>query len=129
MFICLFMTVPSTSSEYGACHPPYAKLPLVSSSGPPPAWMTPSRVMNSRTITFLMTEFLQHLAIFGADHVCSSVVPFFSPLLAFGMSDGERRFSCNLHVYLFYWQSKKKNFSYLAQILGPTLAWERYEKF
>src|SRR5260221_6521910 len=56
------MTVPITSSEYGACHPPYAKPPLVSSSGPPPACMTPSRVTNSSTITFLMTEFLQHLA-------------------------------------------------------------------
>src|SRR5260370_29602546 len=77
-FICLFMTVPITSSEYGACHPPYAKPPLVSSSGPPPACMTPSRVTNSSTITFLMTEFLQHLATFGADHVCSSVFPFFS---------------------------------------------------
>src|SRR5690348_5608702 len=62
MFICLFMTAPRTSSEYGACHPPYAKPPLVSSSGPPPACMTPSRVTNSRTITFLMTAFLQHLA-------------------------------------------------------------------
>ncbi len=64
--------------------------------------------MNSSTITFLMTEFLQHLATFGADHVCSSVFPFFSLPLAFGMTDGERRFSCTLHVYLFYWQSKKK---------------------
>src|SRR5260370_17659775 len=107
MFICLFMTVPITSSEYGACHPPYAKPPLVSSSGPPPACMTPSRVMNSSTITFLMTEFLQHLAIFGADHVCSSVVPFFSPLLAFGMTDGERRFSSNLHLYPFYTPTQK----------------------
>jgi hypothetical protein len=40
--------------------------------------MTPSRVMNSRTITFLMTVFLPHLATCGADHVCSSVVPFLS---------------------------------------------------
>src|SRR5260370_42470687 len=71
MFICLFMTVPSTSSEYGACPPPYAKPPLVSSSGPPPACMTPSRVMNSRTITFLIPPFLQHLATFGADQLCS----------------------------------------------------------
>src|SRR5947209_16673409 len=105
------MTVPRTSSEYGACHPPYAKPPLVSSSGPPPACMTPSRVMNSSTITFLMTEFLQHLATFGADHVCSSVFPFFSLPLACGMTDGERRFSCNVHVSLFYEQSKKKTSS------------------
>src|SRR5215813_9623646 len=58
MFICLFMTLPSTSSENGACHPPYVKPPLVSSSGPPPACMTPSRVMNSSTLIFLMIEFL-----------------------------------------------------------------------
>src|ERR1700736_2880598 len=63
MFICLFMTVPRTSSEYGATPPPYAKPPLVSSSGPPPACMTPSRVMNSSTTTFLMTKFLQHLVL------------------------------------------------------------------
>src|SRR5260370_10576445 len=78
ILICLFMTVPITSSEYGACHPPYLKPPLVSSSGPPPACMTPSRVTNSSTITFLMTEFLHHLATFAADHLCSSVFPFFS---------------------------------------------------
>jgi hypothetical protein len=34
--------------------------------------------MNSRTITFLIPPFLQHLATCGADHVCSSVFPFFS---------------------------------------------------
>src|SRR5690349_15097889 len=56
--ICLFMSVPLTSSEKGACHPPYLKPPLVSSCGPPPACMTPSRVTNSRAISFLMTEFL-----------------------------------------------------------------------
>src|SRR5712692_841959 len=109
------MTVPITSSEYGACHPPYAKPPLVSSSGPPPACMTPSRVMNSSTITFLMTEFLQHLATFGADHVCSSVFPFFSLPLACGMTDGERRFSCNVHVYLFYEPRKKTAIRILLQ--------------
>src|SRR5258708_12323904 len=54
-----------------------------------------------------MTEFLQHLATFGADHVCSSVVPFFSLPLALGMTDGERRCSCNVHVYLFYEPRKK----------------------
>src|SRR5260370_4336201 len=118
-FICLFMTVPITSSEYGACHPPYAKPPLVSSSGPPPACMTPSRVTNSSTITFLMTEFLQHLATFGADHVCSSVFPFFSLPLAFGMTDGERRFSCNVHVYLFYEPRKKTAIRMLLQSSAP----------
>src|SRR5947209_13324757 len=77
--------------------------------------MTPSRVMNSSTITFLMTEFLQHLATFGADHVCSSVFPFFSLPLAFGMTDGERRFSCNVHVYLFYESRKKTAIRILLQ--------------
>src|SRR5258708_568008 len=108
IFICLFMPVPRTPWKYGPIPPPYAKPPLVSSSGLPGDCMTPSRETKESTITFLMTEFLQHLATFGADHVCSSVFPFFSLPLAFGMTDGERRFSCKLHVYQFYWQSKKK---------------------
>src|SRR5215208_3022877 len=58
MFICFLMAVPLTSSECGLIHPPYAKPPLVSSSGPPGACMTPSRETNSSTLTFLMTEFL-----------------------------------------------------------------------
>src|SRR5512137_491863 len=58
-FICLLRAVPRIGSEYGAIHPPYAKPPLVSSSGPPGACMTPSREICSSTITFLMTEFLQ----------------------------------------------------------------------
>src|SRR5512139_1464813 len=58
LFICFLRTVPRISSEYGAIHPPYAKPPLVSSSGPPGACMTPSRVICSSTITFLITEFL-----------------------------------------------------------------------
>ena len=62
MFICFLMAVPRTSSEYGLIHPPYAKPPLVSSSGPPGACMTPSREINSSTITFLMTEFLRVLS-------------------------------------------------------------------
>src|SRR4030066_206903 len=61
MFICLLRSVPRIASEYGAIHPPYAKPPLVSSSGPPGACMTPSREICSSTITFLMTAFLQHL--------------------------------------------------------------------
>src|SRR5262245_16926297 len=60
-FICLLTSVPRISSEYEAVHPPYAKPPLVSSSGPPGARMTPSREICSSTITFLMTEFLQQL--------------------------------------------------------------------
>src|SRR5258705_12442412 len=61
------MPVPRPSSEYGACHPPYAKPPLVSSCGPPPACMTPSRVTKSIAITFLMTALLQYLATFAAN--------------------------------------------------------------
>src|SRR5512140_2935811 len=60
-FICFLRAAPRISSAYGAVHPPYAKPPLVSSSGPPGACMTPSREMCSSTITFLMTKFLQHL--------------------------------------------------------------------
>src|SRR5512143_91822 len=56
MFICLPRTAPRAASEYGAVHPPYAKPPLVSSSGPPGACMTPSREICSSTITFLMTK-------------------------------------------------------------------------
>src|SRR5215472_2223960 len=59
VFICFFMAAKETGSEYGLVHPPYAKPLLVSSSGPPGACMTPSRDMNSSTITFLMTEFLR----------------------------------------------------------------------
>src|SRR5665648_1104607 len=60
MFICLLRAVPRTASECGAIQPPYAKPPLVSSSGPPGACMTPSREICSSTIIFLMTAFLQY---------------------------------------------------------------------
>src|SRR6266446_4435525 len=53
--ICFFMAVEETVSECGLVHPPYAKPPLVSSSGPPGACMTPSRETNSSTLIFLMT--------------------------------------------------------------------------
>jgi len=59
-----------------------------------------------------MTEFLHHLATFGADHVCSSVFPFLDRILQVA----------RLSILL---AEQEKNFSYLAQILGPTLAWER----
>src|SRR5512135_798363 len=59
-FIRLLRTVPRISSEYGPAQPPYAKPPLVSSSGPPGACMTPSREICSSTMTFLMTEFLRN---------------------------------------------------------------------
>src|SRR5580700_10348424 len=64
MFICFLMAVERTGSECGLIHPPYAKTPLVSSSGPPGACMTPSRETNSSTLTFLMTEFLRVLSDF-----------------------------------------------------------------
>src|SRR5215475_13043455 len=53
-----FTAAPMVSSSNDAAHPPYAKPSLRSSSGPPPACMTPSRVMCSSTVIFLMTEFL-----------------------------------------------------------------------
>src|SRR5208282_3058644 len=65
MFICFFVAAEETGSECGHVHPPYAKPPLVSSSGPPPACMTPSRETNSSTLTFLMTEFLRVLSDFA----------------------------------------------------------------
>src|SRR5512132_2661961 len=61
MFICSLRSAPRIGSEYGAIHPPYAKPPLVSSSGPPGACMTPSREMCSSAIIFLMTELLHPL--------------------------------------------------------------------
>src|SRR5258707_899536 len=59
-----FTAVPIASSSKDAAHPPYAKPSLVSSSGPPPACMTPSRVMCSSTVIFLITEFLPVLSDF-----------------------------------------------------------------
>src|SRR2546421_12974637 len=44
----------SASVKDGAVQPPYLKSLDLSSSGPPGACMTPSRVMNSWTIIFLM---------------------------------------------------------------------------
>src|ERR1700751_1900682 len=64
MFICFFMAAELTESECGLIHPPCAKPPLVSSSGPPGACMTPSREANSSTLTFLMTEILRLLSDF-----------------------------------------------------------------
>src|ERR1700685_4385046 len=43
IFIFFIMAVPLTARAWGPTHPPYAKPPLVSSSGPPGACMTPSR--------------------------------------------------------------------------------------
>src|SRR5580704_9027102 len=64
MFICFVMAAELTASECGLIHPPYSKPPLVSSSGPPGACMTPSRETNSSTLTFLMAEFLRVLSDF-----------------------------------------------------------------
>src|SRR3990172_567629 len=69
MFICLRSNVPRISSEYGPIHPPYAKPPLVSSSGPPGACMTRSMEICSSTMTFLiinlLNEIVQHIYYFG----------------------------------------------------------------
>src|SRR4051794_37433892 len=52
--ICSAMTLPAASSKYGKVQPPYWKPPDVSSSGPPGACMTPSRLMNDRTMILRM---------------------------------------------------------------------------
>src|SRR5580692_2491480 len=66
MFICFLTAVELTASECGLVHPPYAKPPLVSSSGPPGACVTPSREINSSTLIFLMTALLRvHLILFN----------------------------------------------------------------
>src|SRR5215210_3374558 len=62
MFIFLLRTVPRISSAYGLIHPPCAKPPLVSSSGPPGACMTPSREICSSTLSFLMVILLYGVA-------------------------------------------------------------------
>src|ERR1051326_5909757 len=56
IFICFFMAAPLTGAECGPVHPPYAKPPLVSSSGPPGACITPSSETNSSTMIFLKTQ-------------------------------------------------------------------------
>src|SRR5215813_6540155 len=43
-----------SSCQYGCVQPPCVKPPSVSSSAPPGAWITPSSVMNSATISSLM---------------------------------------------------------------------------
>src|SRR5579872_3429376 len=48
-------TGPMTSgSKNGIDQPPWRNPPLVSSSGPPGAWTTPSRLMNSLTTTCIV---------------------------------------------------------------------------
>src|SRR5688572_24257453 len=44
-----------SSCQYGTVQPPCLNPPSVSSSAPPGAWITPSRVMNSATISSLMS--------------------------------------------------------------------------
>src|SRR6266581_7616205 len=50
----LVMRLNDSSSSRGACQPPCLKPPSVSSSGPPGACMTPSRVTNSLTMSWPM---------------------------------------------------------------------------
>ena len=45
---------PMSSCQYGIVQPPWVKPPSVSSSAAPGAWMTPSTVMNSATMSFRM---------------------------------------------------------------------------
>src|SRR4051794_8295060 len=57
------MTAPMTSgSKYGIDQPPFVKPPSVSSSGPPGACITPSRLMNSLTMTFIARSFVRTTA-------------------------------------------------------------------
>src|ERR1700675_5014819 len=82
MFICFLMAVERTGSECGLIHPPYAKPPLVSSSGPPGACMTPSRETNSSTSTPTVrrsrlgpTVFPLRLSFTLLDTACASSFP------------------------------------------------------
>src|SRR3954451_8467482 len=53
------MTGPiAVGSKYGADQPPWRKPPLVSSSGPPGACTTPSRLMNSLATMRIVTPSL-----------------------------------------------------------------------
>src|SRR5262245_34655810 len=47
---------PTAGSGNGACQPPWVKLPLGSSSGPPGACITPSRVRNVCTVSFMSVQ-------------------------------------------------------------------------
>src|SRR3954454_19279102 len=47
---------PTAGSGNGACQPPWAKAPLVSSSGPPGACITPSSVRNVCTVSFMSVQ-------------------------------------------------------------------------
>jgi hypothetical protein len=52
------MIWPRKSSKYGTVHPPYLKPFVGSSSGPPGAYMSPSRVIRVRTLIFFMVFLL-----------------------------------------------------------------------
>ena len=54
LLACSNMTPPDSWSASGACHPPCAKPPSRSSSGPPGAYATPSSVTNSVTMSLPM---------------------------------------------------------------------------
>src|SRR6266567_4795054 len=56
LLICSAIVLPRKSSKYGTVQPPYVKLPLVSSVGPPGPCMTPSSVMKDRTMSFLIVS-------------------------------------------------------------------------
>src|SRR5205807_8952720 len=50
---------PTAGSRKGACQPPWVKVSLGSSSGPPGACITPSRVRNVCTVSFMSVETLR----------------------------------------------------------------------
>src|SRR5512133_1125963 len=54
---------PMASCQYGRVHPPCLKPPSVSSTSPPGAWITPSKVMNSATISSLIFIPFLHLGV------------------------------------------------------------------
>src|ERR1700688_3900591 len=74
-FIAFFTAAEEPASAFALIQ---AGGPLVSSSGPPGACMTPSREINSSTLTFLMTESFRVLSDFVLIYgfaTCRSVRP------------------------------------------------------
>src|SRR5713226_7539252 len=61
MFICFLMAVERTGSECGLIHPPYAKPPLVSSSGPPGACMTHSIPCGAESANLKLVRAQEHI--------------------------------------------------------------------
>src|SRR6266705_5715993 len=64
--VCSTMSLPIMSSQYLTDHPPCSKPPSRSSSGPPPACITPSIVRKVPTTSFLMCLPTRHSALIGS---------------------------------------------------------------